>query len=81
MRAVKKTFLMALSLGLIALGTLHAQAPTGAIAGLVTDPAEAAMAIIRYSSPTPTAYPANWPFGGGVAFTWPVTVARNACPF
>lgn len=34
---------MALSLGLIALGTLHAQAPTGAIAGLVTDPTGAAI--------------------------------------
>src|SRR6266478_2839335 len=38
------------------------------------------MAIIRYSSPTPTAYPPKWAFGGGVAFDCPVTAARNACP-
>jgi hypothetical protein len=37
-------------------------------------------AITRYSSPTPTAYPPKWAFGGGVVFDWPVTVARNACP-
>jgi hypothetical protein len=46
-RAVKKTFLTALSLSLIALGTLYAQVPTGAIAGLVTDPTGAAIPSAR----------------------------------
>jgi tetratricopeptide (TPR) repeat protein len=34
----------------------------------------------HYSSPTPTAYPLKWAFGGGVGFPWPVIVARNDCP-
>ena len=38
MDAVKKTIPVTIFLGLIALGTIHAQSPSGAIAGRVTDP-------------------------------------------
>ena len=44
-----------------------------------TNAADGEWAIIRYSSPTPRGYPPKWAFCGGVAFRWPVTVARNAC--
>jgi hypothetical protein len=44
---VKKNFLLALSLELISLGTVHAQAPTGSIAGVVTDPTGAAIPSAR----------------------------------
>ena len=44
---MKETVLAILSLQLIAIATLHAQAPTGAVVGLITDPTGAAVSGAR----------------------------------